>query len=103
MFELIFMILMGLLFLMLGLLIWKKEMITLVHSYHYTKVKLEDRKPYTEEMGKSLIVMSIGMFLTGIVDYITGTAYGWICFGLFFVGGFALILKAQKNYNGGLF
>lgn len=93
----------GLLFLLLGLLIWKKEKITLIHSYHYTKVAEENRPAYTAKMGKALIIISVGMFITGIVDYLTGTAYGWIGFGVFFIGGFAIILNAQKKYNGGLF
>lgn len=37
----------GILFLILGWLIWKKEKITLLHDYHYAKVKPEDRKAYT--------------------------------------------------------
>lgn len=103
MFEFIFMGVIGLLFLTLGLLIWKKQKITLIHSYHYKNVKEESKPAYTAKMGKALIVMSIGMFLTGIVDCMTGTAYGWICFGTFFVTGFILVFITQKKYNGGLF
>ncbi|WP_440895394.1 DUF3784 domain-containing protein [Amphibacillus sp. Q70] len=97
MFDLLLMSVMGLLCLIVGLLIWKRDKITLIHSYHYTNVTKENQKAYTEKMGKALIVMSIGMFLTGIVNYITNTAYGWLCFAIFFVAGLMLILKAQKN------
>lgn len=51
MFELILMISMGLLFIFLGWRIWKKEQITLIHSYHYTKVAEKDKKAYTEKNG----------------------------------------------------
>ena len=43
------------------------------------------------------------MMLTGIVDFMTKTAYGWILFGICFVWGIVIIFKAQKKYNKGLF
>lgn len=103
MFELILILVIGLLFIFLGWRIWKKEQITLIHDYHYTKITERDKKPYTEKMGKACIIMGIGMILTGIIDFISKTAYGWICFGIFFVWGLIMMFIAQKKYNGGLF
>lgn len=102
-FELIFMSILGVIFIWMGFLIWKKEKITLIHSYHYTKVKEEDKKAYTQQMGKGVIIIGIGMILTGGIDYVTETAYGWIFFILCFIIGFVFIIRAQKKYNGGLF
>jgi hypothetical protein len=106
MFELIQLVVfcaVGLLCLIFGLLIWKKKRITLIHSYHYTKVAEENKAAYTEKMGKALIVMSIGMFIAGIVNYSTSTAYGWIGFVIFFATGLTLMCVAQKKYNGEVF
>lgn len=103
MFELLFMLLIGVIFIFVGWRIWKKEQITLIHDYHYTKVKEKDRKPYTEKMGKACILMGIGMILTGTVDYITNTLYGWVLFGICFIGGLIIIVFAQLKYNGGIF
>ncbi|PKM56419.1 MAG: DUF3784 domain-containing protein [Firmicutes bacterium HGW-Firmicutes-3] len=103
MFELVFMILLGVLFIYIGWRIWKKEHITLIHSYHYSKVKDRDIKPYTSAVGKAVIIMGTGMILTALIDYVTETSYGWIVFGIFFLWGFIVILIAQKKYNGGLF
>lgn len=103
MFELIFMIILGLVFLFVGWRIWKREQITLIHKNHYTKVSENNKKPYTEKIGKACILMGIGMMLTGIVDFMTKTAYGWILFGICFVWGIVIIFKAQKKYNKGLF
>ena len=103
MFELIFMILIGLIFIFLGWRIWKKEQITLIHDYHYINVAEKDKKSYTEKMGKACIIIGIGMILTGIIDFISKTAYGWMCFGIFFVWGLIVVFMAQKKYNGGLF
>ncbi|MDD4323543.1 MAG: DUF3784 domain-containing protein [Eubacteriales bacterium] len=103
MFELIFLILVGFLFLIFGWRIWKNEQITLIHSYHYKKVSEEDKKSYTEEFGKSLTLIGIGIILTAAVNFITKTAYGWILFALFFITGLLKIYKIQKEYNKGVF
>ena len=101
--ELILMILVGALFLALGWLIWKREKIALIHSYHYTRVSTENKKPYTERMGKACILMGIGALLCGVVDFATKTAYGWICFTVCFLWGLGMMARAQKKYNGGFF
>lgn len=103
MFELALTTMLGCVFLILGWCIWKKEQITLIHSYHYKKVSELDKKYYTEQMGKGIIVIGIGILLTGIIDFVTNTLYGWIFFGIGFVWGFAIIILAQKKYNGGIF
>lgn len=43
------------------------------------------------------------MLLTGTIDFITHTAYGWIGFGICSVLGLVIIIRAQVKYNGGLF
>lgn len=42
----------GVILTILGLEIWKKERISLIHDYHYTKVAEKVNKPYTEKMVK---------------------------------------------------
>ena len=103
MFELILMLVIGGTFVFIGWRIWKKEQITLIHDYHYSKVSVQDKKPYTEQMGKACIIMGIGMLLTGIVDFITKTPFGWVCFITFFIFGMTMMVRAQKKYNGGIF
>lgn len=56
-FKLIILLLVGALFIWLGILIWKKEKISLIHFYHYTKVKAEDKNAYTALMGKGVFVI----------------------------------------------
>ncbi len=103
MFELMINGTVGLLCVGMGLLIWKKEKITLIHSYHYTKVREEDKKAYTSLLGKGLLIIGIGCILTGIINYWTNTDYGWFVFALSFIIGFWLMGKAQKKFNGGWF
>jgi preprotein translocase subunit Sss1 len=92
----------GLALIFIGWRIWKKEQITLIHDYHYTRVAEKDKKSYTEKMGKACIIMGIGMILMGIINFISKTAYGWIFYGIFIVWGLIMIFMAQKKYNGGL-
>ncbi len=54
-------------------------------------------------MGQSLITISIGSVLAGVINYITKTAYGWLVFMLFFAVGIVIMNKAQKKYNGSWF
>jgi hypothetical protein len=102
-FELIMLILMGSLFTIIGWRIWKKEQITLIHDYHYTKVTEADKKAYTEKMGKAMIIMGMGMLSAGIIDFVTNNVYGWIAFGICFAGGLILMVFAQIKYNNGIF
>jgi len=93
----------GFLFLYLGWRIWKKEAITLIHWYHYTRVKEEDKAAYTEEMGKSIIFIGIGLLLSGLIDLVLQTSIGWWLLIAFMIIGFIKIYRAQRKYNGGLF
>jgi flagellar biosynthesis protein FlhB len=102
-FELIMMNVLGVIFIYIGFMILKKEKISLIHSYHYQKVKECDKKAYSQMIGIGVLLMGIGMILTGIIDYITKTAYGWFFFGGFFIIGIVIMFKAQNKYNGGVF
>lgn len=102
-FEFILMLVLGSLFVFTGWRIWKKEQITLIHDYHYTKVTEEDKKPYTSKMGKATMLMGIGTILTGIIDFVSHTAYGWFAFGICFMCGLIIMMFAQFKYNHGIF
>ena len=84
-FELFFLLIVGILFFCLGWEIWKKEKISLIHDYHHKKVKDSDKKAYTTIMGKSLLIIGVGIILTGVIDFITHTLYGWWILELLFV------------------
>ena len=103
MFSLSLMIIVGLIFIFIGWRIWKKEQINLIHAYHYKKVSENDKKLYTEKMGKAFILMGIGMISTEIINFVTNTNFGWMAFIISFVWGTTIIVKAQKKHNNGLF
>ena len=101
--ELITMLSVGLISSCIGILIWKQGKISLIHSYHYTKVKEKDKKDYTTIVGKGTTIIGVGCISTGVFNYIAKTSGGWILFCIAFFYGFVLIAKAQKKYNGGFF
>lgn len=103
MFIFLLMITMAILFAIGGFLIWKKERISLIHSYHYSRVSEEDKKDYSQEVGKSMLLIAVGLMINGVVGLVTETFYGWIFFVVFFVLGFIKMSKAQNKYNGGWF
>ena len=89
----------SILFLILGWLIWKKEKINLIHSYHYDKVAEADKKAYTALMGKGVIIIGLGMLATGIIDLATRSGWGWIAFGVSFAVGIGFMIFAGIRYN----
>lgn len=87
----------GILIICVGMLIWKKQKISLIHSYHYKKVKEKDKKAYTRGMGKGIVIIGMGCVFMGIINAIFQWVIGWIIFCLCFVYGFYMIYKIQKN------
>ncbi len=90
---------MGTLFLVIGYLLWKRHMITLIHDYQYIHVRDEDRVNYTKTYGKGISLIGIGMISTGIIFLLTHSLLGWFAFGIGFIWGVIIMLKAQKKYN----
>lgn len=89
----------GVIIVIVGIILWKKQKITIIHDYHYNKIKIEDIKPYTEAMFKATIVAGMTVILVAIVMMITTTSYvvylitilGTIVFTIMFY-------MAQKKY-----
>lgn len=93
----------GLLCLVFGFLLWKKRRISLVHDYHTRNIKEADVPAYTRLLGFGLLAIGAGCVLTGVVALGLEQPLGWIAFPAGFLAGLAVILRAQKKYNGGIF
>ncbi len=93
----------GILFVVLGLLLWKKQKITILHDYHYKNVKKEDVSAYTRLMGIGQIVIGVGLCLTGLLMLITQSQAVWTVFVLGMVIGLILMHRTQMRYNGSWF
>ena len=89
----------ALVFMYLGYLMWKKEKITLLHSYHYDKVSPNDKKNFCKLSGWGVISIGIGLFLTAIIIGITDSALSFIAFAVGFVVGLVMLIYAGVRYN----
>ncbi|MBQ4252645.1 MAG: hypothetical protein II704_06335 [Erysipelotrichaceae bacterium] len=87
----------------LGWQIWKRQKISLLHSYHYRRVTAKDIPAYTRQMGLAQIVMGTGLALAALLRIFTE---GFLPLAVM-IGGFAIGLvmchKAQMKYNGSWF
>ena len=93
-------IVVGIILSALGLLIWKKQDASILHSYHHQNVKEEDLPAYTQQMGIGQIVSGLGLCLTGVLRLFTKTFVSWIPLIAGLAAGFAIMHKAQMKYNG---
>ena len=89
----------GVIILILGILLWKKEMITLLHDYHVDKVSPENRKAFCKLSGIGLIVIGVSLLITAVVLGFTDSAYSYLVFALGFAVGLAFLIKAGAKYN----
>ena len=91
--------LIGIVLVVLGYLLWKKERISLLHSYHYDKVSEEDKKAFCAISGIGVITVGIGLLITGIAIGITDSAWSFIAFAIGFFVGISLLIYAGVRYN----
>lgn len=92
----------GALCVVLGILLWKKQMISLIHDYHHSHVRKEDIPAYTRMIGIGLLLIGAGVSITGVLQLVSSSLW-WIPLSCGLVGGFFVMNAAQKKYNGSWF
>ena len=92
----------GLMLIVFGLLIWKKQKVSLLHDYHYRNVKKDDIPAYSRMIGIGLILRGAGICLTGVLNLFESPLW-WVPFAAGFAAGIPFMHKAQKRYNGSWF
>ena len=91
--------LIGIICIILGYLMWKKEKISLLHSYHYDKVSDKDKKSFCTISGIGILFIGMGLLVTGIIIGITDSALSFIAFAVGFVVGLVMLIYAGARYN----
>lgn len=89
----------GIVLAVLGTLIWKKEMISLLHSYHYDKVSSDDKTAFCRMSGIGVLLMGISMIISGVLAAITNSGYSFIIFAICFIAGLVMLITAGAKYN----
>ena len=92
----------GALCIILGLIIWLKQKISLVHDYHYKNVKKADVPAYCRLLGIGLIIIGAGIAVTGVFNLFESPLW-WIPITIGFAAGLFIMHKAQMKYNGSWF
>ena len=91
--------LVGLLCVALGLLIWKKQRITLLHEYHYRNVSEADRPAFCKLTGWGILCIGAGILICAAVFALTESLWSFLGFGGGFILGQVLLLQAGRKYN----
>ncbi len=89
----------GIVFVVIGCLIWKRERISLLHDYHYDKVSEENKKAFCTISGLGVISIGLGILVTAVIIAITDSALSFIAFAIGFAIGLALLIYAGTKYN----
>ena len=102
-------IIIGLVIIVLGIINLTGN-ISIMHSYHYKRVKEEDKLPFARLVGAGMVIIGIGVATMGALTYAsTLTAntlladIGNVCLIACFVVGLVLIFYAMFKYNKGIF
>ena len=88
----------GLLCVVLGLLLWRKQKISLLHDYHYQYVKREDIPAYTRQVGMGLVTVGAGISVAGLLDLVLSPLW-WVPLAAGIILGLILLIRAQRKYN----
>ncbi len=92
----------GMACIVLGIAIWKKRKISLIHDYHYKNVKKTDLPAFAASIGKGLMLIGIGICTTGALE-LSGSSFWWVSMLAGFVIGLIIIFRTLKKYNGSVF
>lgn len=89
----------GIVLLILGLLVWKKEKINILHDYHVDKVRPEDRAAFCKLSGIGIVLIGAGLILTAAVFALTESVHSFLVFAAGMAAGLALLITAGVKYN----
>ena len=91
--------LVGILFLVIGWMIWKKERMDLLHDYHRNHVSEEDKKRFCALCGMGVGVIGVGMLLTAVLFAVTGKLWSRFAFVGGFLVGIVMLIWTIGKYN----
>ena len=89
----------GIIFEVIGYFLWKKEKISLLHSYHHDNVSPENKKVFCKLTGIAVTIIGTSMLLTAVALAITETLWAFLAFAIGFTVGLGLLIYAENKYN----
>ena len=100
--EFIIQIIVGLFLIVAGIFNMKGN-ISLLHSYHKTRIKEEDIKPFGKKVGIGSIIIGLTIILAGLFTILNYADISNVILIVGFVIGFIVIFYALFKYNKGIF
>ena len=91
--------LVGLMCVVLGLLLWKKQKITLLHDYHYQNVSEENKSVFCKLCGLGLVLIGAGILVSAVVMALTESLWSFLGVIAGFILGLGFLIYAGKKYN----
>ena len=92
----------GALCIVLGLIIWLKRKVSLLHDYNYKNVKDEDIPAYSKRMGVGVLLIGTGICLSAVFNLFSCGLW-WAPLFAGIAAGLVIMNRAQKKYNGSWF
>ncbi len=92
-------VLLGFLFIRLGLKIWKRQRMDFIISYHCDKVSEENKQAYCTLSGIGLLIMGAGFLLSGIGIVFIRSFLVFLPMTAGLVIGGAMLITAGLKYN----
>ena len=89
----------GLVFIWLGIAIWKKQKIELNIRHHMDKVSDKNKQAYCKLCGIGVLIVGIGFVISGICMAFTIELYSWIPMIAGLVTGILLLAISVGKYN----
>ena len=86
----------------LGLVVWFKRKITILHENQYKNVKEEDIPAYARLIGIGMMLVGAGLILSGILDFFF-PRFWWISLSAGIVSGLTVMYISEVKYNGSVF
>ena len=91
--------LLGLVFVILGWQIWKKQKMNLIISSHCDKVKDENKQSYCKLFGTGVFAIGIGFLVSGICIPFVQSVFSFIPMTVGLITGTVMIVSSVMKYN----
>ena len=92
-------VILGIVFIGLGLAIWKKQKMDLIIRHHYDRVSEENKPAYCALSGIGVFLIGIGFVLSGICAAFTQSVLIFIPMAAGLAAGLILLMLAGIRYN----
>lgn len=89
----------GILFEVIGYFLWKKQKISLLHSYDHDNVSPENKKVFCKLAGIGVTIIGMSMLLTAVALALSENLWAFLAFMIGFTVGLGLLIHAENKYN----